>query len=154
MKRIIDGVTYNTATSTLLATSDYEADWNHKSYPCEGHIYQTRGGAFFVHEAINLGFSHEIDEDVWKHRFEALSRAEAQSWIMTGETEIYSNPFEEPPEAQAEDEPSATIYVRVPTSLKQRVDAAAKAENLSANSWAMRCIEGCLKLKLVERRDC
>jgi len=55
MKRLIDGVTYNTDTATLLARSDYEGDWNNNKYPVEGELFQTRGGAFFIVEEIAIG---------------------------------------------------------------------------------------------------
>jgi hypothetical protein len=45
---------------------------------------------------------------------------------MTGSVEVFHNPFGEPPEAEAEDQPAATIYVRVPPSLKRRVDEAGR----------------------------
>jgi hypothetical protein len=144
MKRIIDGISYNTDTSTRLAVSEYEVDYNHIDYPCVGTLYQTRGGAFFVHEQIDLGRDTESDELTLKDRFSALSAERAQTWMMTGDVEVFHNPFGEPPEAAAEAEPSATIYVRVPASLKQRLEQSAKAEKLSGNAWAIRCIERCL----------
>ncbi len=48
------------------------------------------------------------------------------------------------PEAEPETEQGATIYLRVPTTLKRRVDQAANAADLSTNAWVMRSIEGCL----------
>jgi hypothetical protein len=144
MKRIVNGVTYNTTTSTALATSSWEPD--------EGEIhatlYQTRGGAFYVVE--------EWSRDVWNERerqheikitttIEPMSPEKAHEWIMTGEVEIIKNPFDDPPEAEAEAEPGATIYIRVPASLKHSVDEAAKAAKVSGNVWAMRCVEKCLK---------
>jgi hypothetical protein len=63
---------------------------------------------------------------------------------MEGDVEVFRNPFEDPPEATAEAEPGATIYIRVPASLKRSVDEAAKSEKLSGNVWAMRCVEHCL----------
>jgi predicted HicB family RNase H-like nuclease len=50
----------------------------------------------------------------------------------------------EPPEATAEPDQGATLYVRVPASLKARIDGAAREVGLSANSWAMRCLERCM----------
>jgi len=50
----------------------------------------------------------------------------------------------EVPEAAAEAEPGATIYLRVPATLKHRVDTAASDAGMSSNAWVMRCIEGCL----------
>jgi hypothetical protein len=39
-KHLIDGVTYNTETATLLARCTYEGDWNNFAWK----LYQTRGG--------------------------------------------------------------------------------------------------------------
>jgi predicted transcriptional regulator len=64
------------------------------------------------------------------------------------DVEVFNNPFDDPPEAAAEAEPGATIYIRVPASLKKRVDEAAREVELSGNVWAMRCVEQCL-----DRRD-
>lgn len=69
---------------------------------------------------------------------------------MTGEVEVFSNPFEAPPEATAEPEPGATIYIRVPMALKKSVDEAARAANVSSNVWAMRCLEKCLASQKTE----
>ncbi len=145
MKRIIDGVTYNTDTSTKLARSEYKAQYNHTTYPCVGLLYQTRGGAYFVHENIDLGRENAGDQNSFKDRFLALSIDEAQKWLVGGgEVEVFHNPFTDPPEAVAESEPAATIYMRVPVSLKKRLEEAANDEGLSGNSWAMRCMERCL----------
>jgi hypothetical protein len=143
MKRIFDGVTYNTETATRLAQSTWERD----GAEVTGVLYQTRGGAFFVHEfwtkeawIERLSQTEERDYN----EFIPLSAAEAQAWIMEGEVEVFSNPFDDPPEATAEPEPGATIYIRVPASLKQRVDKAADAAKVSGNVWAMKCVERCL----------
>jgi predicted HicB family RNase H-like nuclease len=81
------------------------------------------------------------------HSFHPLSPDGANKWLLEGEVEVFHNPFEDPPEASAEAEPASTIYIRVPASLKQRVDAAAHAANVSGNVWAMRCLENCLAEK-------
>lgn len=151
MKRIIDGVTYNTATSTLLARSDYEVDYNHSERPCQGMLYQTRAGAYFVHQIIDVGWDDETSQIEYRHRFQTLSGTEAQTWIMTGDVEVLHNPFEDPPEAEAEAEAGSTIYVRVPLSLKQRLENEAKQESISGNAWSIRCIETCLATKAVDR---
>ncbi|MDA9465347.1 hypothetical protein [Bradyrhizobium sp. CCBAU 53415] len=144
MKRIVNGVTYNTETSTALAESRWEGDDDERF----GTLYQTRGGAYFV--------DVEVTAQVWNQRaaameqkvthvFEPLSPEQAHQWMLEGEVEVFHNPFEDPPEASAEAEPAATIYIRVPASLKQRVDEAARGAKLSGNAWAMRCIERCLE---------
>jgi predicted HicB family RNase H-like nuclease len=146
MKRIIDGVTYNTDTSTKLAESEYDVPYNHDDCPCIATLYQTRGGAYFIHQRIQVGVDQELGVEATRDRFVALSIEEAQKWIMEGDTEIFHNPFADPPEAEAEVEPGATIYIRVPSSLKGRVDAAAEEANLSTNALAIRCMEKCIGL--------
>jgi hypothetical protein len=144
MKRIVNGVTYNTDTSTALA----KAIWGslNDEGESEGTLYQTRGGAFF---AVT-----EVTEQFWNERegerqtrirtdCEPLSREDAQKWLMEGAVEIFSNPFDDPPEAAAEDDPGATIYMRVPVSLKKRAEDAANKAGVSSNVWAMRCLEHC-----------
>lgn len=143
MKRIIDGVTFNTDTSTKLGLSEYSTSYNHEEVDCSGVLYQTRGGAFFLVEDIE-----RRDEDgynIVKHRFSPKTRKEAQDWMMTGEVEVFSNPFDDPPEAVAEEEAGATIYLRIPKILKNSLEDAAKADSISLNSWAMRCLERCLQ---------
>jgi predicted HicB family RNase H-like nuclease len=145
MKRIVNGVTYNTDTSTLLA----ECAWDNGD---EGNgvdrLYQTRGGAFFVDE--------EVTTTVWVerehahqartiHTFVPKSAEDAHKWLLEYDNlEILHNPFDDPPEAEAEASPGATLYIRMPSALKKRVDDAAKAANVSGNVWAMRCLERCL----------
>jgi hypothetical protein len=148
VKRIVDGVTYNTDTSTILARAEWEDDgrWGvAKQY--EGTLYQTRGGAFFLH--ISSTVERKNPDGEWeektKDEFEPLTPEDANEWMQKGDTEIIHNPFDDPPEATAEAEPGATIYIRVPNSLKQRVDEAANKQGLSSNAWVMRCVEKCLQ---------
>jgi hypothetical protein len=144
MKRIVNGVTYNTETATRLA----EARWEDDEGEVLGILYQTRGGAFFVDtEVTSAEVWNEDDrkyERAVKHAFRPLSPEQAHKWIMDGDVEVFRNPFEDPPEAAAEAEPGATIYVRVPASLKRSVDKAAGEAGVSGNVWAMRCVERCL----------
>lgn len=147
MKRIVNGVTYNTATSSRVA----ESRWNRSDEPDKeffGTLYQTQGGAFFVDLEITRQRWNEAereDETEVIHEFDPLSPDGAHKWIHDGDVEIFHNPFgEDPPEAAVENEPGATIYIRVPAALKKRVDEAARAANASANEWAMRCLETCL----------
>ena len=74
-----------------------------------------------------------------------LSLEKAHEWMLKGEVRIFHNPFPDPPEAAAEAEPGATIYVRLPAALKRNADVAAREQNLSGNVWAMQCIERCLE---------
>ena len=73
-----------------------------------------------------------------------MTAEQANAWLLRGKVKIIHNPFEEVPEAAAEIEPGATIYLRVPATLKHRVDEAASVAGMSSNAWVMRCIEACL----------
>jgi predicted HicB family RNase H-like nuclease len=154
MKRIVNGVTYNTDTATRLAQSLWtEIFWG--SEPADlvqGVLYQTRGGAFFdVKEITRTEWDERERSEVAKtfHEFEPLSPEKANAWLLRANVEVFHNPFEDPPEATTEAEPGSSILIRVPASLKQRVDEAAKNAGLSVNVWAMRCLEGCLS----QRKD-
>jgi hypothetical protein len=145
MKRVVNGVTYNTATSTLVAKATWilrDTYSPHYGAECDGELYQTRGGAFFLITTIHTKGSD--GDPIEKVECVPMSAARANEWILEGDVEIIRNPFEEPPEAEAESEPGSTIYIRVPAALKRDVDEAAKKSKMSSNVWAMRCIERCL----------
>jgi hypothetical protein len=147
MKRIVDGLTYNTETATLLATSEWTDGNQSSSYygcECEGELYQTRGGAFFLVTTTHIPEDRDREARD-KTEFEPMTAARAQGWLLNGEVEIVTNPFDEPPEATAEEEASSTIYLRVPPAIKRDVDAAAAKAGVSVNVWGMRCIEQCIK---------
>jgi predicted HicB family RNase H-like nuclease len=149
MKRIIDGVTYNTDTATVIARAEVVDD----EWPKQGErrvltLYQTRGGAFFVHiDTTTMRFSPRDQEwqDDQRHVFEAMTREQAHAWVMDGQVELLNDVFGEPPEAAEEAAPGATIYLRIPASLKDQIETAANGDKLSVNAWTMRCIEQCLR---------
>ena len=146
MKRIVDGLTYNTDTSTLLAKAEWELDdqWSpYNGAECEGELYQTRGGAFFLVTTIHTKDADGEPRD--KVEFAPMTAERAQAWLLEGDVEVYRNPFDDPPEAEAEAETGATIYIRVPAALKRDADEAAREAKLSGNSWALRCVERCLE---------
>lgn len=145
MKRIINGFTYNTETSIRVAQSEWTDDYGDKA-EVTSTLYQTRGGAFFLHHLKKTEEWNEREaqhQEKIRHEVEPVSADFAQKWMLD-DTEVFTNPFGDPPEASAEPDKGATIYVRVPTALKHRVDSMAKAEAVSGNAWAMRCIERCL----------
>jgi hypothetical protein len=146
VKRIVDGLTYNTDTSTLLAKAEWQLDdqWSpYNGAECEGELYQTRGGAFFLVTTIHTKDADGEPRD--KVEFAPMTAERAHEWLLEGDVEVYRNPFEDPPEAAAEAESGATIYIRVPASLKRDVDEAARGAKVSGNVWAMRCVERCLE---------
>jgi predicted HicB family RNase H-like nuclease len=137
MKRIIGGVTYNTDTSTRVATSRVTDQRTDKRVT----LYQTKGGAFFAHVNIFTELEDTYDET---HQFVPMTRDEAEAWVYQGETELLCDElFSEPPEAAVDEIPSTTVYLRIPSILKKRIEAAAEAGNQSLNAWAIRCLERC-----------
>jgi hypothetical protein len=156
MKRIIDGVTYNTDTATLIARADedypYDDLTNEAARTEALRLYQTRGGAFFLH--IHTRTSRRNSEREWRdielNEFTPMTADEAQSWVngTQCQVELLNDVFGEPPEAAAEEVMGATLYIRVPASLKERIDTAAKGQGLSVNAWLMRCTEGCVRQQI------
>ena len=126
MKRIIDGVTYNTETAHRIAQnseSDSLAGWE---------MYQTRGGAFFA---------VVTDYDGESQRIEPYEGAAALAFLEKhANFETKSLVWEE---SFPEDE-ERRLTIRIPGSLANRVERAAKERNLSLNSYAMRCFEYCV----------
>jgi len=136
MKRIINGVTYNTDTSAVVARYEYQDD---HTRDVEATVYQTRGGAFFI--------VHSWDQDGdQKHYFEGTTRQNLDRLVteQDGLEIVDEGILQSPPEAAAETKPGATIFVRVPAALKQRLDEEARAEGQSTNTYALRCFERCL----------
>lgn len=156
MKRIIDGVAYNTETATRIAVAQvHEPESGMRPEETKDYIlYQTRGGAFFIRihtETTRKNLRTEEWDAVIREEFEPMTREQAEKWILEGEVELLNDVFGEPPEAAAEATPSATIYLRVPLALKAQIEAAAKEDELSVNSWAMRCVERCTRSDEVGR---
>jgi hypothetical protein len=138
VKRVVNGVSYNTETSTKLGECRWEEG--------KGVLYQTRDGAFFVDEEttfLEWNERERTEDEKVVHRLVPLSPERAKEWLLEGEVEVFHNPFEKATEA----EPEATIYVRVPASLKRRVDETAEEDKMSTNAWVMRCLELCLRAK-------
>jgi len=142
MKRIVDGATYNTATSMRIAL------WRHDDEQAgeekEGTLYQTRGGAFFVHWTTTKSWYDRSEGEQKTKRtdhFEVMTRSEAEDWIADGDNEIFHNPFGDPPEAEATVDGVATVYTRVPPSLKAAIELDAAERQLSLNAWAIGAFE-------------
>jgi hypothetical protein len=130
MKRIIDGVTYNTETATRIALKE-EKDFGGTR---QEEIYVTRGGAFF------LVVKYADDDQI---RIYPRRRSEVEHWLTDGHIDVFTDILPDPPEATAETTAGATIYVRVPRVLKHRLEAVAEANGQSLNAWVTRCLERC-----------
>jgi hypothetical protein len=150
MKWVVEGVAYNTATSTLLAKKEWheeQEDEQGRLGPfVEATLYQTQKGAYFVHKLTSWWNEVLEQHEARRDDCSPMTAEQASAWLLKGNVQIIHNPFPfgEVPEAAAETEPGATIYLRVPATLKHRVDKAASAAGMSSNAWVMRCIEACL----------
>ena len=144
MKLVINGIAYNTETSTLIARLKFPAD-QHRPTTQTGNLYQTRGGAYFVHWEDK--WCAKIDGDLATKTgdlFEALSYDQALEWISRDDVEKFGDVLPDPPGDAVKDKLGATIYLRVPQSLKRRIDDAASESQKSTNAWIMRCVESYL----------
>jgi hypothetical protein len=146
MKRIIDGQTYNTDTATAVARYEYIDD---KGFDTEATVFQTRGGAFFI---VHTWIENADEEAALKIYFEKSSREAVDRLALPGGlptgsslTILNEAALSEPPEAAAEAEPGATVYFRLPQSLKDQIEARAVSAGLSLNSWLLRCAERCAR---------
>jgi hypothetical protein len=130
MKRIINGKTYNVHTSTEICGEDnaeYSGAW--------WSLYQTRHGEFFKvmmdHDGETfLEFGPVSDEE---------ARKLAEKYAPVHVVEQFFGPY---PEGGAGER---RMTIRIPENLAARLEAAAKAKNLSLNAYAMRCFESCVR---------
>lgn len=132
-KRIIDGKTYNTETSTLIE------GWDSDEGPWESgaHLYQNRFGAFFLFSYLSAG-----DEDDYE-KIEPFTPEQARSWLEKNRnwrTDLIESLFGLMPEAGSGE---VKYTLRMPESLKDRLAARAKENGQSLNAWIVRCLEGC-----------
>ena len=133
-KRIIDGNTYNTETATLLArvitsTGDFPED-------LFDELYQNRYGAYFFHK-----YDYEPEVGGCYFDIQPLTPQEAQAWMeRRHQTELLETHFGEMPEAGSGE---TRFTLRMPDSLKSRIDALAKQNKQSLNAWIIRCVERC-----------
>lgn len=139
MKRIIDGKTFNTETATRVAGAP--EDYHH---PEEFDLlYQTRHGAFFRHYG---GLTNQRDDyEVLKPTTPEEAKAWLESHDFVDEIEAL---FGEQPEAG---EAESRITVRIPDSLKTRIEGLAAANKQSMNAWIMRCLETCADAQAAAR---
>lgn len=142
MKRIIDGRSYNTDTAAAVAETSWEDEdtLTKRDINTQQKLYQTRGGAFFL--VTTESWVDRDGDNCGRNTFEAMSAEKAAGWVMGQNVEILDETvFAAPPEAEAEETPAATIFVRLPASLKTRVEARAKLSSKSMNAWVVEQLE-------------
>jgi len=125
-KRIIDGKTYNTETSTMLGR------WEPDDVPVEETLFKTRHGAYFVYVFLDT---------VPDERIMPVEPEAAQKWMEQHcRAELIEAEFGEMPEAG---DPEARITLRIPETLRKRLAVIAEDRNQSLNAWVQRCLERC-----------
>jgi predicted HicB family RNase H-like nuclease len=124
-KRIINGKSYNTETSTLVHSVSARNDMVFDG------LYQTKHGAFFL---------YWYDEDREAGGIKPMSDDDAQRWLEKHDADavIIERYFGTFPEAGAAE---SRITLRLPGNLYNRVAASAAAANLSMNTYLMRLLE-------------
>lgn len=133
-KRIIDGKTYNTETSTKIADPLVTDEGPGSLTQC---LYQNRLGAFFKY--CRLDFTGEDDFE----KIVPLSAEEARIWIeeqYSWRTDLIESLFGEMPEAGVGE---VKFTLRMPETLRSRLSALAKEQDQSLNAWMVRCLERC-----------
>jgi predicted HicB family RNase H-like nuclease len=132
MKRIIDGVTYNTDTATKITRSSPEDDIYQSGLPLlRKELYQTRHAAFFLVQWNEVDYVEEIIP---------LDDEQAKKFLEVNANDLLEKYFGPFPEAGAAER---RLTIRLPINLAGRIETAAKNKGLSLNSYAMRCFEQC-----------
>ena len=131
-KRIIDGKTYNTETSTEII--GWEDD-NGPYFQGE-HLYQNRFGSFFLHSYLD-----GASEDDYS-KITPLMPEDARAWLEKREdsVDLIETLFGKMPEAGSGE---SKFTLRMPDSLRERLAERAKANDQSLNAWIVRCLESC-----------
>jgi Ribbon-helix-helix protein, copG family len=70
----------------------------------------------------------------------SVQTVEAEPTLLMPEPEQVSEEAAEPSTIEAEDEPVARITLRLPQSVKARVDEMASSEGISTNAWLIRAV--------------
>jgi hypothetical protein len=118
VKRIIDGVTYNTATATQVHVYYEDADVTKT-------LYLTRGGGFFLH------WTDRSDEG---QALIVMTESKAREWlddVGADATVVLGGGSDE-----------ARVTLRLPGALHKRLAIDAAERGRSLNEHAMRLLEG------------
>src|SRR5215216_2681324 len=82
-----------------------------------------------------------------------VQSGEAEPTLLMPEPERESESPEEPSPSEAEDEPVARITLRLPQSVKARVDEMASSEGISTNAWLIRAVMDALSERSGSRAE-
>lgn len=138
-KRIIEGKTYNTETSALLASwSSFDTPDTAQGGEYGQILFQTRHGAYFL-------FDYDDRRETWESGYQQLiplDPEQAQRWAETHcSADIVEAIFGEMPDAG---DAEAKVTLRMPEILRRRLAAMAEDQKQSMNAAIVRCLERCL----------
>ena len=146
MKRIIDGETYDTARSTVIAEARYEGTSDKDKY--RETLYRSDHGVLFLaaeggvetyYASLFHGGKMTPGTDIIP-----LTASEARRWLEDQDhIEEIERLFGKQPDAGQD---KVCIDLWLPPDTKVRVELAAAAENQSVTSWLTRIIEQALDL--------
>ncbi len=148
MKRIINGKTFNSETATVIFRLEKQEKGALQSEENDGYLdsetlFRMRQGYFFPVDAeIKANFDKEgVPLGTGPvERLKPLTTEGALNWLRS------HNVSEEQIRQQFGDHlkhmtEESTVYLRVPQSLKLRLEACANNKGQSLNTWVMRCLE-------------
>jgi hypothetical protein len=83
----------------------------------------------------------------------SVQTTESEPTLLMPEVEPANEAASEPPIAEADDEPVARITLRLPQSVKARVDEMASSEGISTNAWLIRAVMDALSDRSGSRQE-
>lgn len=134
MKKVIEGVLYNTETAKWLAVWRNAGSWRDFSH-CEETLYRTKSGKYFIHGegGAMTKYAQSSGQNSWSggEKIEPVSRKTAQEWAeekLSGDEyqEIFG-PVAEGPEQEA-------LNVLIPASLKALLKAEAETRSIAISA--------------------
>jgi hypothetical protein len=138
MKRIIDGLTYDTDTATKVCDWHPDDDGDGGCFDNESYmeLYQTRHGAFFQVLCGPHG------PGVYPYEYVLpIDDEKAKGVVEIHANGLFEELFGPCPEAGSSER---RLTFRIPASLQRRIKAAADGEQVNVNQWLMRAVESVL----------
>jgi len=129
VKRIIDGITYDTNTATEVYSKSHE----HEASGAWWAMYQTRHGAFF--DVI-------CDHDGETISFKPLSDQQAQKELERHANHLVEQYFGKMPEYGSAEK---RLTLRIPLGLFRRIEKAAAKAQSDVNKYIQRSLEKATK---------
>jgi len=83
----------------------------------------------------------------------SVQSGEAEPTLLMPETEVASAEAGEPSSTETDEEPVARITLRLPQSVKARVDEMASSEGISTNAWLIRAVMDALSERSGSRAE-